>query len=178
MANESINIENFEKELPLTEEVIHVDVMNHTTHRYTLDGATFTTSDHPGITEDEWNRLRTNGVVTHSVRNGNTIDRITYYNIDIMNDEVYYSLLNICSVPTSEYETVTITLHRNSDNTIFITIHNMMDNTIKDEYVVYPSMSVIVSLISDDVFRPKHDRIVEFLKTLLNNNIEETLKWS
>lgn len=178
MANESINIENFEKGLPLTEEVIHVDVMNHTTHIYTLNGATFTASDHRGITEDEWNRLRTNGVVTHSVRNGNIIDRITYYNVDIMNDEVYYGLLNICNVPTSEYETVKAALHYNSDNTIFITIHNMIDDTVNDEYVTYPSMSVIVSLISDDVFRPKHDRIVTFLNTLLDDNTEEALKWS
>ena len=175
-----INIENFEKRLPITEETIHVDVMNHTTHTYTLDGATFTTSDHQGITEEEWNRLRTNGVVTHSVRNGNTIDRITYYNIDTMNDEVYYSFLNIRNIPISEYDSVKVTLHHNSDNTIFVTIHNIMDHSILDHnrYMIYPSMSVIVSLISDDVIHAKHDRIVTFLNTLLDNNIEEDLKWS
>ena len=93
-----INIENLEKRLPVTEETIHVDVMNHTTHIYMIDDAIFTTSDHNSITDDEYDTLRTDGVVTHLVRNS----CVTYYNVGIMNEEVYDSLLNICNIPVDQ----------------------------------------------------------------------------
>lgn len=46
------------------------------------------------------------------------------------------------------------------------------------KHLTFPSMSIIVSLISDDVVYSKHDRIATFLKTLLDNNVERDLKWS
>lgn len=173
-----IDIENLEKRSPITEEAIHVDVMDHTTHMYMLDDAVFTVSDHNSITDDEWNTLRTNGVVTHLVHNSNTINRITYYNVDIMNDEIYYSLLNICNIPISQWDEIQATLHRNSDGTVCVTLHNAIDDDIDDKYLTFPSMSIIVSLISDDVVHSKHDRIVTFLNTLLDDHVDETLKWS
>lgn len=173
-----INIENFEKQSPITEEAIHVDVMDHTTHMYMVDDAVFTTSDHQAITDKEWDILRTDGVVTHVVPNGNTINRITYYNLDVMNDEVYYSLLNICNISGEQWEEIQAILHRNSDGSICVTLHNAIDDDIDDKYLTFPSLSIIVSLISDDVFYSKHDRIVTLLNTLLDDNIEEDLKWS
>jgi len=169
-----INIENFEKRLPVTEEMIHVDVMDHTTHMYMVDDAVFTTSDHNSITDDEYDTLRTNGVVTHLVRN----NRVTYYNVSAMNEEVYYSLLNICNIPIEQWEEIQAILHRNSDGTVCVTLHNAIDDDIDDKRLTFPSMSIIVSLISDDVVYSKHDRIVTFLNTLLDDNIKETLKWS
>lgn len=173
-----INIENFEKKIPVTEEMIHVDVMDHTTHMYMLDDAVFTTSDHQAITDKEWDILRTDGVVIHVVPNGNTINRVTYYDLDVMNEEVYYSLLNICNIPIGQWEEIQAILHRNSDGTVCVTLHNVIDDDINDKHLTFPSMSIIVSLISDDTFLSKHDRIVTFLNTLLDNNIEEDLKWS
>lgn len=170
-----IDIENLEKKVPITEEAIHVDIMNRTTHMYMLDDAIFTSSDHQGITDKEYNILRTGGVVTHLVSNGNTI---TFYNVSIMNKEIYYSLLNICNIPVQQYDAIQTTLHRNSDGTVCVTLHNAIDDNIDDKYLTFPSMSIIVSLISDDVTYPKHDRIVTFLNTLLDNNVDETLKWS
>ena len=170
-----IDIENLEKKVPITEEAIHVDIMNRTTHMYMLDDAIFTSSDHQGITDKEYNILRTGGVVTHLVSNGNTI---TFYNVSIMNEEIYYSLLNICNIPVQQYDAIQTTLHRNSDGTVCVTLHNAIDDNIDDKYLTFPSMSIIVSLISDDVTYPKHDRIVTFLNTLLDNNVDETLKWS
>lgn len=168
-----IDIENFEKKIPVTEEAIHVDVMDHATHMYMVDDATFTTSDHNSITDDEYDTLRTNGVVTHLVRN----NRVTYYNVSVMNEEVYYSLLNICNIPIEQWEEIQATLHRNSDDTVCVTLHNAM-NDDDDKHLTFSSMSIIVSLISDDVIHARHDRIVTFLKTLLDNNVERDLKWS
>lgn len=168
-----INTENFEKQSPITEEAIHVDMMNHTTHMYMIDDAVFTASDHRYLTDKGWDILRTNGVV-HVVPNSNAINRITYYNVDIMNEEVYYSLMNICNIPIEQWEMIQITLHRNSDNTICVTINDDTD----EKHIMFPSLSIIVSLISDDVCYAKHDRIVTFLKTLLDNNVERDLKWS
>lgn len=173
-----INIESFEKKIPVTEEAIHVDVMDHTTHMYMLDDAILTTSDHRYLTDKGWDILRTDGVVTHVLPNNNTINRVTYYNIDVMNEEVYYSLLNICNIPVQQWEEIQAILHRNSDGTICVTLHNAIDDDIDDKYLTFPSLSIITSLISDDTFRPKHDRIVTFLNTLLDDNIKETLKWS
>ena len=172
-----IDIENLEKRSPITEEAIHVDVMDHTTHMYMLDNAVFTASDHSSITEDEWHKLYADGVATHLVYNSNTISRVTYYSIDVMNDEIYYSLMNICNIPISQWNSIQTTLHRNSDNSIYVTLHNI-DDDIDDKYLTFPSMSIIVSLISDDVTYPKHDRIVAFLNMLLDNNVDENLKWS
>ena len=174
----AINIENLEKRLPVTEEAIHVDVMNHTTHMYMIDDAVFTASDHRYLTDKEWDMLRTNGVVTHLVHNDNTINRVTYYNIDVMNEEIYYSLLNICNIPGGQWEEIQATLHRNSDGTVCITLHNAIDDDIDDKHLTFPSMSIIVSLISDDVVYSKHDRIVAFLNTLLDDDVKEDLKWS
>ena len=168
---------NLEKRLLVTEETIHVDVMDHTTHMYMLDDAIFTTSDHRCLTDKGWDILRTDGVVTHVLPNDNTINRVTYYNIDVMNEEVYYSLLNICNIPVKLYDAIQTTLHRNSDGTVCVTLHNAIDDDIDDKHLTFPSMS-IVSLISDDVIHAKHDRIVAFLNTLLDSNIEEDLKWS
>ena len=169
-----INIENLEKRLPVTEETIHVDVMNHTTHIYMIDDAIFTTSDHNSITDDEYDTLRTEGVVTHLVRNS----CVTYYNVGIMNEEVYDSLLNICNIPVDQYDAIQTILHRNSDGSIYVTLHNAIDDDIDDKHLTFPSLSIITSLISDDAFRPRHDRIVTFLNTLLDTNVEEDLKWS
>lgn len=173
-----INIENFEKQSPITEEAIHVDVMNHTTHMYIIDDAVFTVSDHRYLTDKGWDILRTNGVVTCVVPNGNTINRVTCYNLDVMNEEVYYSLLNICNIPGEQWEEIQATLHRNSDGSICVTLHNAIDDGIDDKHLTFPSLSIITSLIGDDVIHAKHDRIVTFLKTLLDNNVERDLKWS
>lgn len=172
-----INIENLENKIPVTEEAIHVDVMDHTTHMYMIDDAVFTASDHRCLTDKGWDILRTDGVVTYVVPDDNTINRVTYYNIDVMNEEVYYSLLNICNIPVRLYDTIQTTLHRNSDDTVCVTLHNAM-NDDDDKCITFPSMSIITSLIGDDVIHAKHDRIVTFLNTLLDNNIEEELKWS
>ena len=173
-----INIENLEKKIPITEEAIHVDVMDHTTHMYMLDDAVLTASEHRYLTDKGWDMLRTDGVVTHVLPNDNTINRVTYYNIDIMNEEVYYSLLNICNIPVVLYDAIQTTLHRNSDDTVCVTLHNAIDDSVDDKHLTFPSLSVIASLISDDVVYSKHDRIVTFLNTLLDDNIEEDLKWS
>lgn len=173
-----INIENFEKQSPVTEEAIHVDVMNHTTHMYMIDDAVFTASDHRYLTDKGWDILRTDGVVTYVTPDDNTINRVTCYNIDVMNEEVYYSLLNICNIPVGQWEEIQATLHRNSDGTVCVTLHNAIDDDIDDKHLTFPSMSIIVSLISDDVVYSKHNRIVAFLNTLLDDNIKETLKWS
>ena len=173
-----IDIGNYEKRIHVTEETIHVDVMDHTTHMYRLDDGVLTASDHRYLTDKGWDILRTDGVVTHVLLNGDTINRVTYYNIDIMNEEIYYSLLNICNIPVQQWEEIQTTLHRNSDGTVYVTLHNAIDDDIDDKHLTFPSLSVIVSLISDDVVYSKHDRIVTFLNTLSDDNIEEDLKWS